>query len=177
MAGLSEAIQLLRVQMLQNGIQPDKGLGKELFLFASSLVPVVNVDLLVYNSKGQFLLTKRNDPYCGVGWHIPGGCIRYREKAEGRIRKVAKEELGILDLAIEKDPFKVIEFEITDDRPIDNQDERAHFITLAYRCHVSDTYVIDNHGLSEDDIGYVKWFDHLPDDFLQIQDKYRQILK
>ena len=61
-----------------DGIHPEQGLGEELFLTVSSLVPIVNVDLLVYNDKGQFLLTKRDDPYCGRGWHVPGGCIRFK---------------------------------------------------------------------------------------------------
>ncbi len=56
MTTLSNCIANLRQQMAEEGIDPRKGLGRELFLFASSLMPIVNVDLLVYNSKGQFLL-------------------------------------------------------------------------------------------------------------------------
>ena len=36
---------------LLKGIKPEEGLGEELFLLVSSLVPIVNVDLLVYNDK------------------------------------------------------------------------------------------------------------------------------
>ena len=176
MPNLSNCIANLRQQMAEEGIDPRKGLGRELFLFASSLMPIVNVDLLVYNSKGQFLLTKRDDPYCGIGWHVPGGCIRFKETAEFRIREVARLELGITELTIEKEPFKVLEFDITGLRDIPNHDEYSHFFTLVYRCTVPDTYQIDNHGLSENEVGYIKWFDHLPDDFLKIQDKYRQII-
>ncbi len=177
MSGISSYIQSLRHAMETEGINPQKGLGEELFLFASSLMPVVNVDLLVYNTKGQFLLTMRDDPHCGKGWHVPGGCIRFRETAEMRVRKVAKTELGITDILIEKEPIKVFEFEITELRGISNQNERSHFITLVYKCKVPDSYRINNSGLSEDDIGYIKWFDHLPDNVLRIQDKYRDILK
>ena len=125
-----------------DGIHPEQGLGEELFLTVSSLVPIVNVDLLVYNDKGQFLLTKRDDPYCGRGWHVPGGCIRFKETCEERIRKVALGELGISKLAIHKDPVKVFEIIEHDKRPIENQNERAHFITLVYRCEVDDSYII-----------------------------------
>ena len=157
--------------------KPEDGLGQELFLLVSSLTPIVNVDLLVYNDQGQFLLTWRDDPHCGQGWHVPGGCIRFREKAEHRVREVARTELGITEMSVEKDPIKVFEFEITDERNIANQDERSHFITLVYRCHVPETYIIDNHGLTEHEVGYIKWFNKLPDDFLEIQDKYRLIIK
>jgi colanic acid biosynthesis protein WcaH len=158
-------------------IHPEKGLGEELFLQISSLVPIVNVDLLVYNDKGQFLLTKRDDPHCGKGWHIPGGCIRFKETCEERIRKVAQKELGISQLSIEKEPIKVFEIIEHEHRPIENQNERAHFITLVYKCHVNDAYVINNGNLTEEDAGFIKWFDTLPDNLLNIQNCYREILK
>lgn len=160
-----------------DGIHPEQGLGEELFLTVSSLVPIVNVDLLVYNTKGQFLLTKRDDPYCGKGWHVPGGCIRFKETCEERIRKVALGELGISNLKIHKEPFKVFEIIENDKRPIENQNERAHFITLVYKCKVDYSYKIDNGGRTESDAGFIKWFDSLPDDLLSIQNCYREIIK
>ena len=158
-------------------IHPEQGLGEELFLQVSSLVPIVNVDLLVYNDKGQFLLTKRDDPHCGNGWHVPGGCIRFKETCEERIRKVAQKELGISQLSIEKEPIKVFEIIEHEHRPIENQNERAHFITLVYKCHVDDAYVISNGNLTEEDSGFIKWFAKLPDNLLSIQNCYREILK
>ena len=158
-------------------IHPEQGLGEELFLQISSLVPIVNVDLLVFNSKGQFLLTKRDDIHCGKGWHVPGGCIRFRETCEERIRKVAQNELGISQIAIDKDPIKVFEIIERRRRPIENQNERAHFITIVYKCFVDDTYIINNGNKTEDDVGYIKWFRKLPNDLLYIQNCYRDILK
>ena len=160
-----------------DGINPEQGLGEELFLMVSSLVPIVNVDLLVYNTKGQFLLTWRNDAHCGEGWHVPGGCVRFKETFERRIREVAKNELGMTDFTFDKEPVKV--FEIIDNRKrnIGNQNERAHFIALPYKCYVPDSYVIDNHGRKEGDAGYIKWFDRLPDDFLHIQSCYKEIFR
>ena len=158
-------------------IRPEQGLGEELFLQISSLVPIVNVDLLVYNNKGEFLLAKRDDPHCGKGWHIPGGCIRFKETCEERIRKVAQKELGISQLSIEKEPIKVFEIIEHEHRPIKNQNERAHFITLVYKCHVDESYKINNGNLTKENAGFIKWFDKLPDDLLSIQNCYREILK
>ena len=161
----------------QHNIDPRSGLGKELFLFVSSLTPIVNVDLLVYNKQGQFLLTRRDDPYCGRGWHVPGGCIRFKESSEERVRLVAKNELGITHISFDQTPIKI--FEIIDNRhrPIANQNERAHFITLVYKCRVDSSYLINNGELKEDDVGFIKWFDKLPEDLISIQNCYRQILK
>lgn len=86
---MNDVLKKIRERMSSLGISPEKGLGEELFLFVSSLVPIVNVDLLVYNSKGNFLLTRRKDTHCGIGWHVPGGCIRFKETIDTRIRMVA----------------------------------------------------------------------------------------
>jgi colanic acid biosynthesis protein WcaH len=54
-------------------VNPAAGSPYELFLFISRLVPMVNVDLLIYDEEGRILLTWRDEEIHGVGWHIPGG--------------------------------------------------------------------------------------------------------
>lgn len=167
----------LKAKMSELGISAETGLGKDLFVFISSLTPIVNVDLLVYNSKGQFILSRRNDAHCGIGWHVPGGCIRFKESIESRIRKVAESELNLTDFQFDKEPLKVFEIICNEHRNIDNQDERAHFVTLVYKCYAPDSYHIDNKGKTESDSNYLKWFDKLPDDLLNIQQCYKEIMK
>ena len=170
-------LQLLKKEVEKSDINPKDGIGEDLFLFVSSLTPIVNVDLLVYNSKGQFLLSFRDDRHCGRGWHIPGGCIRFKESIESRIRKVAESELNLTDFQFDKEPLKVFEIICNEHRNIDNQDERAHFVTLVYKCYAPDSYHIDNKGKTESDSNYLKWFDKLPDDLLDIQQCYKEIIK
>lgn len=165
------------IRKLIKGIRPEKGIGKDLFLLVSSLVPIVNVDLLVYNNKGQFLLTWRDDPHSGRGWHVPGGCIRFRETYEERIKKVAQKELGIPEIKYDKEPVKIFEIISHEHRDIENQNERAHFITLVYKCYAPEPFSIDNQKAKEGEIGYMAWFDHLPDNLLSIQSCYREIIK
>ena len=50
---LTEIIQSLKNIMNEEGVFPEKGLGKELFCFASTLIPIVNVDLLILNKKKE----------------------------------------------------------------------------------------------------------------------------
>ena len=159
------------------GVNPEKGLGNELFLFISTLVPIINVDLLVYNAKGQFLLTWRNDPHCGIGWHIPGGCIRFKETCEERIKQVAHQELGINDIGFVKEPIKVFEIINQEYRDISNQNERAHFITLVYKCYAPRDFSLDRQTTKEGEVGFMKWFDCLPGNLLSIQSCYREIIK
>ena len=174
---LKELITYFREQMSRLGISARTGLGTELFHFVSSLTPIVNVDLLVYNTKGQFLLAMRDDPYCGKGWHVPGGCVRFKEKLDTRIRMVAKSELNLTDFIYDKEPLKVFEIMWEDGlRHLENDDERAHFITLVFKCFAPESYSIDNRGKHESDTGYLRWFDELPENLLPIQKCYREII-
>lgn len=95
MSRLTNQIDELKKCIQDEGIVPENRLGDELFLFASTLMPVVNVDLLVFNDKDQVLLSWRNDPHCGCGWHVPGGCLRFKETLENRVHKTAINEFGV----------------------------------------------------------------------------------
>ena len=158
-------------------INPEKGLGDELFLTVSSLVPIVNVDLLVYNEKGQFILTWRDDPYCGRGWHVPGGCIRFKETCADRIRKVAQKELGIKDIKYDQGPTKLFEIINREHRDIKIQNERGHFITLVYKCYAPRDFSLDVQPFTKGEVGYMQWFNHLPDNLLSIQSCYKELIK
>ena len=165
------------IKELLKDIRPENGLGQELFHLVSSLTPIVNVDLLVYNDQGQFLLTWRNDPHCGQGWHVPGGCIRFKETCEERIKKVAQKELCISNICFDKAPIEVFEIICHEHRDIKNQNERAHFITLVYKCYAPSDFSLDNQSVKKGEVGYMQWFDHLPDNLLSIQSCYREIIK
>lgn len=173
--GKDSTAEALRVEI--KNLNPEEGLGEDLFLAVSSLVPIVNVDLLVYNDKGQFLLTWRDDPYCGQGWHVPGGCVRFKETCEERIKIVAQKELGIKNIEFDNEPIKVFEIINHEHRDIENQNERAHFITLVYKCYAPRAFSLGNQSVGEDEVGYMQWFDCLPENLLSIQSCYRELIK
>lgn len=169
---LQRAIENLKVEMQKAGIDARVGLGNDMFLFSSTLAPVVNVDLLITNGS-QILLSWRNDLHCGSGWHIPGGCIRFKETLEERIQKTALSEIGTTVIH-DNEPVKV--FEIFSDhyrKGIQDQNERAHFITLAYCCQIPEHWSIENQKVNPGDEGHLKWFDSLPDELLSVQDCYK----
>lgn len=171
---IGEKIAGLKAEMQKEQIDPVKGLGSELFLFASTLTPIVNVDLLVTNARGEILLSWRDDPHCGQGWHVPGGCIRLNETFEARIQKTALAELGA---EVEFDPTPVGVYEIFAKNyrgGIADQRERAHFITLAFHCTLPETYQIDPIRLQYETVGSLRWFLELPENLLDIQQCYRE---
>ena len=170
---LQSSIHNWEEEMEHKGLAPETGLGEEMFLFASTLMPVVNVDLLVRNSKGEFLLSWRDDPRCGTGWHIPGGCIRFRESVSERAQKTALREFGH-PVALASDVLHVFEIFASDNRPITNQNERAHFMTLVITGNMPDDFCIEKQSASPGEAGYLQWFAELPDNLLSVQDCYKE---
>jgi hypothetical protein len=56
---------------------------------AVTVSPELSVDLPVQDDIGRILLTWRHDVAYGPGWHIPGGIVRYKERAMDRIQPLA----------------------------------------------------------------------------------------
>lgn len=167
MSKITEALRTLKEAMNEEGVNPKKGLPLDLFEFSTTLLPFVNVDLLVQNSKGQILLSWRDDRHYGTGWQIPGGIIRMMETIEERIQKTAIKEIGCR-VDYDPEPIAVHENIIQQRREgLRNQLERAHNIALLYSCRVPDEYLIDNGAKTETDEGYLRWFDKFPDNLLE----------
>lgn len=167
------AIQNLKEEMQAAGIVQEQGLGTELFHFSSTLAPVVNVDLLVTDKDGRVLLSWRDDYQTESGWHIPGSCIRFRETLEDAIQRCAQDELGEA-VNHSAEPIKVYEFHWKKRRShIEDQRERAHFITLVYACSLPESYDAGKQRIHEGTPGHLRWFDSMPEDILPIQKCYR----
>ncbi|MBF0299048.1 MAG: NUDIX domain-containing protein [Oligoflexia bacterium] len=162
-----EAIKFLE----NNAPDPTSGLPEELFLFASRITPMVNVDLLIRDDTGRTLLSWRDDDFFEPGWHIPGGIVRYKEKFETRIKKVAEIEIGT---EIDFDPAPLAINQVFQNK----KKNRGHFISILYRCYLSSTYNLEikNQDLSPTDSGYLKWHSICPPNLIETQEMYRSYL-
>ena len=87
MSKVSDAVKTLQAVMNEEGVDPREILPLDLFEFSTTLLPFVNVDLLILNSQDQVLLSWRSDVHYGTGWQIPGGIIRMMETVDERIQK------------------------------------------------------------------------------------------
>ncbi len=150
--------------------EPSQGLPDNVFYYISQTTPLVNVDLLIKDEKGRTLLSWRNDPYAGKGWHIPGGIVRFKESFSTRIEKVAETEIGT-DIQFDPVPIAIHQI-ILPDREI-----RGHFISILFKCFLPDTFIPINEGLSIGDVGYLAWHAHCPQDLLPVQDIYRKYIE
>lgn len=143
--------------------EPNKGLPYEVFRFVSAITPMVNVDLLIIDDKNRILLAMRDDEFSGKVWHIPGGIIRFRETMEDRIQKTAQAEIGIKVLC-DMSPIAVNEI-------FSSHEERGHFISFLFLCQLPNGFYIENQEVGKYDHGYLKWFAHCPDNFIECQRK------
>lgn len=167
MSKVSDAVIALQRAMDEECVDPCERLPLDLFEFSTTLLPFINVDLLILNEKNQILLSWRNDVHYGTGWQVPGGIIQMMETIDERIQKTALREIGF-EVEYDKEPIIVHENIMRGERPgLKNQLERAHNIALLYRCMVPDGYVIDNRGRSERDEGYLRWHDKFPENLLE----------
>jgi colanic acid biosynthesis protein WcaH len=146
------------------------GLPLDVFYFVSQLTPLINVDLLIKNKKGQVLLTWRDDRFYGPAWHIPGGIIRFKEKIEDRIQKVASLELGAtVNFSLE--PIHI--------RGLINQerDVRGHFISLLFLCELSSDLAQEKECKEGDPKqGEWAWHDKAPSNLLKVHEAFRKYI-
>jgi len=162
---ISDAIALLNKQVPN----PSEGLPDELFYYISRITPLVNIDLLIKDENGRTLLAWRDDQYCGKGWHVPGGIIRFKETFASRLKKVAETEIGV-DINFDPVPIAINQL-IHPERDI-----RGHFISILYKCFLPSMFVPENKGLWPKDVGYVAWHDFCPDNLIRFHEIYKKYI-
>jgi colanic acid biosynthesis protein WcaH len=157
------------IKALEDQVQnPKIGLPEEVFLLVGRLTPFVNVDLLIEDPERGVLLTWRDDQYTGKGWHFPGGIIRYKETASERAKMVATLELGI-EVRVSEKILAVNEI-IAED-----QIERAHFISLLFRCDLCDEARALSQKVDWQAKHHARFFKKKPDNLLSWHEIYSWI--
>lgn len=149
--------------LLAHKLEPWNGLPEPVFAFASSIVPMVNVDLLVRNKHGEILLAWREDKFSGNVWHIPGGIIRFWETMEARVHQVAKTELGA-DVVWDGRILAVNEI-------MSGHQERGHFISLLVECKLEGSAKLPIMEKEDPDrkAGELSWFLECPVNLIECQ--------
>ncbi len=159
------------IEALESQIgDPSQGLPEELFLFVSRLTPIVNVDLLLKNSRNETLLTWRDDAFYGPGWHVPGGIVRFKETTATRIHAVAEKELGA-KVEFRHTPLAINEIMSA------GRDTRGHFISLLYDCELTsalDTALEFKSGNPRS--GEWKWHASCPDNLIPVHGIYQKFI-
>ena len=156
------------IQVLKDRIEDStRGLPEDIFLFVSSITPLVNVDILIKNEKNQILLSWRNGSYTEQGWHFPGRILRFKSTLEKCIQDLINEEIK-KDIILNKCPLEYNEM-IHDYSNIQNI--RSHFISFLYEGFLDSNTILFTKKLSSNYNGYLKWFDYCPENLIECHKK------
>ena len=123
-------------------------------------VPVLCVDGIILNDRGQFLLVKRkNAPMLGEWW-VPGGRVLKGETLETAFRRKMREELGV-DVKI---LMSLGYFEVQHDDDPRGGPDGVHQVSIVFAAAPLGLDVTLDAQSSE-------WgfFDHLPERFAQFE--------
>lgn len=112
----------------------------EVFATVISSTPLISVDLLIVNTRGELLLGKRNNKPAQGSWFVPGGRVFKNESIAQAISRISQSELGV-SLAQKNGSFKG-HFEHFYQDSVINDDIDTHYVVLAYHYEVSDDLVI-----------------------------------
>lgn len=99
--------------------------------------PLISIDLIVRNEKGEVLLGKRvNAPAKGY-WFVPGGRVRKNETLDDAFVRLVREELGIESGITRADAKFLGVFEHFYDDCVYGDEVSTHYIVLGYEIKIN----------------------------------------
>lgn len=99
--------------------------------------PLVSIDLIVENDRGEILLGLRKNPPAKGYWFVPGGRIRKSEKLDEAFSRLANEELG-MSLERSSQQFLGVYEHFYDTDFSGMPHKTTHYVVLAYRVRIDE---------------------------------------
>ncbi len=128
-------------------------LDAETFKTVVASTPLISMDLVVINSRGQVLLGQRKNRPAQGYWFVPGGRILKGERFPQAFARLTREELG-LELSLTDAEFLgPFEHHYTDN--FAGADFSTHYVVLGYRLRLD----VDLASLPDQQHGRYRWFD------------------
>ncbi len=142
--------------------KPEQGLNYFMFKLASYMLPLVNIELLVYNKEEKVAMSwrEKSKDVPIAGWHLPGGIFRIGETLEERVKKTAEKELGV-----NIDSWRIIAITETI-LPI--RISRRHFISFLIECD----FIENDSSLNSE----IRFFKEAPDNIIINHKRYVSII-
>lgn len=97
---------------------------------------LIAIDLIVENTRGEFLLGQRTNRPARGYWFVPGGRVQKDESLEIAFARLTQTELG-LRLPLDKGEFYGVWQHFYDDN-FSGEDFSTHYIVLGFRLRVSE---------------------------------------
>lgn len=97
--------------------------------------PLISIDLIVENERGEFLLGKRTNRPAQGYWFVPGGRVQKDETLEKAFERLTQAELG-LRLPLSAGTFYGVWQHFYDDN-FSGEDFTTHYVVLGFRLKVN----------------------------------------
>ncbi|SFU05212.1 colanic acid biosynthesis protein WcaH [Kosakonia arachidis] len=111
-------------------------LSQEDFATVVRSTPLISIDLIVENSRGEFLLGKRTNRPAQGYWFVPGGRVQKDEPLAVAFERLTLAELG-LRLPMSAGEFYGVWQHFYDDN-FSGSDFSTHYIVLGFRLRVDE---------------------------------------
>jgi colanic acid biosynthesis protein WcaH len=123
----------------------------EEFLRIVDATPLVSIDLILRNERGEVLLGERiNRPAQGF-WFVPGGRIWKNEKVQDALRRISQRELGV---TITQTKLLGVYDHIYDDNFLGAPQVNTHYVVLGFEGTLS----ADTKLTPDDQHGALQWW-------------------
>ncbi|GGD34995.1 GDP-mannose mannosyl hydrolase [Franconibacter daqui] len=111
-------------------------LSQEDFATVVRSTPLISIDLIVENERGEFLLGKRTNRPAQGYWFVPGGRVQKDEPLALAFERLTQAELG-KRFAMEEGEFYGVWQHFYDDN-FSGEDFSTHYIVLGFRLRVKE---------------------------------------
>jgi len=129
-------------------------LDKDTFKTVIDSTPLISIDFLVKNSKGNYLLGYRNNRPARGFWFVPGGRILKNETLANAFKRLCKNELGIE--AIIQQAKLIGPFDHFYDDYVFGEGVSTHYVALGFLIDIDIDIDIDS--LPNDQHNQYAWF-------------------
>lgn len=102
--------------------------------------PLISIDLVIFNSKGQVLLGKRTNRPAKGNWFVPGGRIQKDESMSSAFKRLTLIELGTQFCIEQAELIGPFEHFYTDN--FSGDDFSTHYVALGYRLTIDESLLI-----------------------------------
>jgi len=109
---------------------------RDMFLQIVKSAPLISIDLIVRNSKGEILTGLRTNMPAQDTWFVPGGRIHKGELIKNSFSRITRQELGV-ELDISDAEFIGVFEHFYDDNFAQVPDIGTHYVVLAYEINLS----------------------------------------
>jgi len=103
------------------------------FLRIVDATPLVSVDLILRNDRGEVLLGRRLNRPAKDSWFVPGGRIRKNEPVNEALRRISQRELGVL---IEQANLVGVFDHIYEDNFLGAVGVNTHYVVLGFAARL-----------------------------------------